>query len=298
MQRIIPNLWFDDEVEEATDFYTRTFSNASIGHTDYWTETAAENVGQPAGSVMSREFVLEGCAFYALNGSPGFDFSPATSFIFNCPETDEIDRLWDALTEGGSKLMPLDSYEFSDRYGWCQDRFGVSWQLMHSPGDEPHIVPCLMYVDERYGQAEEAIELYTSTFDESSVGSIQRHGPDEEPHREGTVKFADFTVYDECFAAMETRGGHDFDFTQAVSFIVQCDDQTEIDRYWEALSADGGQELQFGRVMDPFGVTWQIIPHQIRTLMHRADDAATNRISEALLGMQKIDLHALKAAAE
>lgn len=298
MQRIIPNLWFDDQAEEATECYTQTFANASIGRSMRYNEASAQTAGREPGSVMSQEFVLEGFAFYALNGSFGFEFSPANSFIFKCADRDEIERLWTELSEGGSELMPLDSYDFSECYGWCEDRFGLSWQLMYAPEADRGIVPCLMFVGDRYGSAEDAMDLYTSTLPDSSIGFIDRHGPDDDLHREGTVSFAEFTLYDECFVAMESAGEHDFDFTQAVSYIVQCDDQAEIDLYWEALTSGGGEGQRFGWITDRFGVSWQVVPHRIRTLLHTADDDTVQRITEALLNMNKIDFDELREAAE
>ncbi len=126
MQKITPNLWFDDEAEEAVERYTAVFENTSIGASNRYDEASAAVSGQPEGSVLTVEFELEGLGFVALNGGPQFEFTPAISFIVNCPTAADVDELWAALSEGGEALMPLDAYPFSDRYGWTTDAYGVA----------------------------------------------------------------------------------------------------------------------------------------------------------------------------
>ncbi len=110
MQKITPFLWFDGKAEEAMTFYTSVFKNSKIG-------TISRN-GE--GSVMSASFQLDGLDFIALNGGPAFTFSPAISFFVNCQTQEEVDHLWEKLSEGGKK----------SRCGWLQDKFGVSWQII------------------------------------------------------------------------------------------------------------------------------------------------------------------------
>jgi predicted 3-demethylubiquinone-9 3-methyltransferase (glyoxalase superfamily) len=296
VEHITPCLWFDDDAEEAVERYTGVFDDASTGAISRYDEASAEVSGQPAGSVLTVEFELEGQSFTALNGGPQFSFTPAVSFIVNCPTTDEVDELWRALSEGGETLMPLDSYPFSDRYGWTEDAYGVSWQLIYADSiPERKIVPSLMFVGERCGQAEDAMAFYTSVFDDAEVGDVARYGPDQAPDEEGTVMFADFTLAGQRFAAMDSAQDHDFDFTEAVSFVVDCADQAEVDHYWEALTADGGEESQCGWLEDKFGVSWQIVPRALPRLLDD-DEEKAGRVMEAMLQMQKIDVEALEEA--
>ena len=116
MQKITPFLWFDGKAEEAMRFYVSIFKNSKIGKI-----TRYGDVGPgPKGTVMSATFQLEGQDFYALNGGPAFTFSPAISFFVNCQTQEEVDELWEKLSEGGTK----------DRCGWLRDRYGVSWQII------------------------------------------------------------------------------------------------------------------------------------------------------------------------
>ncbi len=116
MQKITPFLWFDDQAEEAAEFYTSIFKYSKIGTI---TRFGAEGPGQP-GSVMTVTFQIEGQEFTALNGGPHFDFTPAISFFVNCETQAEVDELWDKFSEGGEP----------EQCGWLKDRYGVSWQIV------------------------------------------------------------------------------------------------------------------------------------------------------------------------
>ncbi len=297
MQSITPNLWFDGTAEEAVTRWTNIFEDASIGSIARYDDASAEASGQPTGSAMTVEFELEGQSFVALNGGPQFGFTPAISFIVNCPTADEVDDLWAQLSAGGETLMPLDSYPFSDRYGWTTDEFGLSWQLIHTEDPPPQkIVPSLLFVGQQCGHAEEAVDFYTSVFDDSGVGEIVRYGPEHPPNEEGTVMYADFTLGGQQFAAMDSAEDHDFDFDESVSFIVHCADQDEVDYYWDALTADGGAEGQCAWLTDRYGVSWQIVPRILPELLRDEDSERAGRVMEAMLQMQKIDIEALEEA--
>lgn len=297
MQKITPSLWFDSNAKDAVNRYTGIFDDSSVGAISRYDEASAKASGQPEGSVLTIEFELEGQPFVALNGGPEFSFTPAISFIVNCPTKDEVDDLWAQLSDGGKELMPLDSYPFSERYGWIEDEYGVSWQLIYA-GDIPErkIVPSLLFVGERCGQAEEAIGFYTSIFSDTAIGDIARYGPDQLPDEEGTVMFADFTLERQIFAAMDSAQEHDFDFTEAISFVVDCADQEEVDYYWDELTADGGKEGQCGWLKDKYGVSWQIVPTVLSELTQGGDVEGARRATEAMLQMQKIDIGALEGA--
>jgi len=122
MQKITPFLWFDDKAEEAANFYTSIFRNSKIGSVNRYGEEGAKASGRPMGTVMTVTFQLEGQEFVALNGGPHFTFSPAISFVVNCKTQEEVDEMWEKLSEGGEEL----------RCGWLKDRYGVSWQIIPS----------------------------------------------------------------------------------------------------------------------------------------------------------------------
>jgi predicted 3-demethylubiquinone-9 3-methyltransferase (glyoxalase superfamily) len=120
MKKITPCLWFDNKAEEAAKFYVSIIKNSKIGSVTCYGEEGAEASGRPAGTVMTVSFQLNGQEFMALNGGPQFTFSHAISFIVNCETQEEIDKLWEKLSEGGEKEV----------CGWLKDKYGVSWQIV------------------------------------------------------------------------------------------------------------------------------------------------------------------------
>ena len=120
MQKITPFLWFDDKAEEAVNFYVSIFKNSKIGSIARYGEAGAEVSGRQKGTVMTVTFQLDGQEFVALNGGPIFNFSPAISFVVNCETQEEVDRLWERLSEGGER----------EQCGWLKDKYGVSWQVV------------------------------------------------------------------------------------------------------------------------------------------------------------------------
>lgn len=287
-------LWFDDQAEEAANFYVSIFENAEVlDFTPYLVETPSD---KPVGSTMTVDFELEDQRFIALNGGSHFTPNPSISFFVNCDTEEEVDRLWEKLSNGGMSLMPLDSYPFSDKYGWVQDKYGVSWQLILADGEAPQkIMSSLMFVGENAGRAEKAIKFYTSIFDDAKTKQIVRYGAGQEPDKEGTIMYADFELEGQLFAVMDSAQDHDFNFTEGVSLMVNCDTQEEIDYFWEKLSADPKAE-QCGWLKDKFGVSWQVVPSELDELFKSENTENSKRAMEAMLQMKKLDIENLKKA--
>jgi predicted 3-demethylubiquinone-9 3-methyltransferase (glyoxalase superfamily) len=299
-QKIIPNLWFDRQAEEAANFYVSVFGNSSVGQITRATKAGFETHGLPEGTVLTAEFTVEGLAFVGINGGPLFKFNPSISFLVACRTKDEVDALWAKLSPGGAVLMELGPYPFSERYGWTTDRNGLSWQVM-AAGERTirqKITPTLMYVGAQAGKAETAMRFYASIFPNARVGDIDRYGPGEEPDRAGTVKHASFTLEGQQFAAMDSALAHEFAFNEAVSLMVRCEDQAEIDRYWTKLIDGGGQESMCGWLKDPFGVSWQVTPVALEEMLRDRDVRKVERVTDAFLKMRKFDLAELRRAFE
>jgi predicted 3-demethylubiquinone-9 3-methyltransferase (glyoxalase superfamily) len=299
-QKITPNLWFDRQAEEAENFYTSSFKNCKVGQVIRATKAGYEIHGLPEGAVMTVEFIIEGQQFIAINGGPLFKFTPSVSFLVACETKSEVGALWEKLSAGGTALMELGEYPFSEKYGWTQDKYGLSWQVMHM-GDrkiKQKITPTLMFVGEQGGKAETAIRLYTSVFNRAKIGDILRYGKGEEPDKEGTIKHAAFTLEGQEFAAMDSARVHDFAFNEAISFMVHCTTQEEIDYYWEKLTADGGQESMCGWLKDKFGVSWQVVPEGLDEMLRDPDKAKVERVTNAFLKMRKFDIAELKKASK
>jgi predicted 3-demethylubiquinone-9 3-methyltransferase (glyoxalase superfamily) len=291
MQKIVPFLWFDGKAGEAANFYASIFKNSKIDRITHYGEAGPG----PKGTVMSVIFQLEGQEFYALNGGPQFTFSPAISFFFNCETQEEINDLWNKLSESGTILMELEKYPFSEKFGWVEDKFGVSWQL-NLASRRQKITPFLTFVGKQSGKAEEAINFYVSLFKNSSIDKIEHYDTGEEQLKE-TVMYAIFSLDGQEFMAMDGGREHPFTFTEAISLFVNCETQAEVDQLWEKLSK-GGENQGPGWIKDKYGVSWQIVPTVLGELLNDTDPEKSKRVMNAMLQMGKIDIEKLKQAYE
>lgn len=292
-QKITYCLWSDMKAEEILDFYASVFPDLKK------TEIVYNPVDTPSGNedtVLNVNFNLGDQSFMILNGGPEFKLNPAISFMVNCQSEKEVEELWNKLKKGGNVKMPLDKYPFSDKYGWIEDRYGVSWQLILPKGKaSQRIVPSLMFVKEVCGKAEEAITYYTSIFKNSKLEMAARYPKDMDPEKEGTIMFADFTLEKQYFAAMDSAQDHQFEFNESISFVVHCDTQEEIDYYWDKLLA-GGKEMQCGWLRDKYGVAWQVVPDQLLKLIQGKDKSRAKRVMNAMMKMVKLDLETIEKA--
>lgn len=302
MHRITPHLWFDTQAREAATWYASIFSNSRVTRTYSFKNT-------PTSECEVVSFELRGIPFLSISAGPYFKLNPSISFMVSFDpdkqgdDAENIDVAWKKLTDGGKILMPLDKYPFSERYGWVEDKYGVSWQLIlikASGEDHQEIFPSLLFVGDKCGKAEEAINFYLSVFKDSPLGTsrstgIMKYGPDQAPNKEGTVSFGDFKLLDSWFAAMDSAEHHEFGFNEAVSIMIACDTQEQIDYYWEKLSAVPDAE-QCGWLKDKFGVSWQIAPAGLDDMMANGTPEQVERIVQAFMPMKKFDLAALQAA--
>lgn len=279
-QKITPNLWLPGNAKEAVEFYVSVFPDSSIIDTSYYpTEGLADFQKDMAGKELTVEFELGGHRFTAINAGPEFSFNSSISFMLNFdPSTDEqakehLDEIWEKLVDGGKVLMPLDKYPFSERYGWVQDKHGLTWQLiLTNPAGEPRpfIVPSLMFGDGVVNKAEEAINFYTSVFSDAKIGTLARYPENTGPATKDSLMFADFTLGGQWFAAMDSGVVQDFTFNEAISLLIACKDQAEIDYFWEKLSTVPESE-QCGWCKDQYGVSWQVVPENMEELMNKPD---------------------------
>ena len=277
-QVITPAIWCDGTADEAAQFYTDIFRDASV----------TEQAPGIAATVSIHGFKLS-----LINGGNQYTPNPSISCILNFDPLlfggEEqarayLDELYERLSTGGV-LMELGEYPFSPRYAWVRDRFGMTWQLMLTDPDgdpRPFVIPSFMFGGTNHANAEEATNAWIALFDNARRGALYRY-EEGGPLDAGTVMFTDFTLRDTWMAATDSGTFHDFTFTPGVSMIVSCRDQEEIDRYWAGLSAVPEAE-RCGWCVDRWGVSWQIVPHNIAELMA---NAATR---DKILQMGKIDL--------
>ncbi len=286
-QKITPFLWFDKEAIEAANLYTSVFKG-SIKNKEKIHDT-------PSGTVDIITIKLLGQELSLISAGPLFKFNPSVSFHVKCKSKEEVDAIWKKLSKEGTVLMELGEYPFSKRFGWVQDKYGLSWQLI-SVGEmeiKQRITTVLMFVGDVYGKAEEAVNFYTSVFHNGKVGNIFRYGKGEEPDKAGTVKYAPFTLEGQEFGAMDSAHNHKFAFNEAISFVVHCETQREIDYYWRKLSAVPEAE-QCGWLKDRYGISWQIVPTVLGNMLQNKE--AAGRVTEAFLKMKKFNIEDLEKA--
>lgn len=290
MQKIVPHLWYDKEAKEAALFYISLFDQAKLLNVAVIGNT-------PSGDAEIVSFELAGQQFEAISAGPYFKFNPSISLMVACYSVDEVNIKWKALIEGGSELMPLGEYPFSKLYGWVQDKYGLSWQLMlvESGQSIQKITPNLLFSNDVCGKAQEAVKYYTEVFPNSEIGFISRYEEGEAANTKAKVNYAAFKLCGESFSAMDNGFDVDFSFNEAFSIIVKCEDQKEIDYLWNKLSAVPDAE-QCGWIKDKFGLAWQIVPKNIDEILFKGSKEELIRVTEAFMKMRKFDLEVLEKA--
>lgn len=289
MQKIVPHLWFDTEAKAATAFYATLFPDSKVDHVSKITDT-------PSGDCDIVSFTLAGQEFMAISAGPYFKLNPSISLFVVFDNEQEIEATWNKLIDGGKALMPYDTYPWAQKYGWLEDKYGLSWQLsLREHHDlEQAITPFLMFTQDKVGMTKEAIVYYTSIFPDSKTDMLVPYEKGE-GDKEGFIKHAQFTLTEQQFMAMESSGPHAFTFNEALSLVVQCDTQEEIDYYWKKLSAVPEAE-QCGWLKDKYGVSWQIVPRMMTGMMASGDKEKIARVTQAFLKMKKFDIAELQKA--
>ena len=274
---VFPCLWFDGKAKEAAALYCSVFKNSAV-----ISETP-----------LVVTFEINGKKIMGLNGGPMFTINPSISLYVNCDSSEEVNRIWNLLVDGGSVYMPIDTYPWSKRYGWLQDRFGMTWQIFSTGthNGEFNVVTSMLFTNRRFGQAEAALNHYRTIF-ENSATDVLIHYPEGDPNA-GKVMFSGFRLNEGCMVAMDGPGDHNYTFNEAVSLVVECETQQEIDYYWEKLS-EGGEESMCGWLKDKFGVSWQIVPKILAELM--ADPEKAPRAIETFSNMRKFEIEKLLLA--
>jgi len=276
---IYPCLTLKGKITAAADFYIQTFGEGKI--------------------IQSSPFVLlielSGQKLMLLNDGPSSIPNASVSFMVISETAEETEQYWNKLTEGGKVFMPLDSYDWSIKYGWVEDQYGVSWQLYTgSKSDTPQkFCPTLMFTGANAGKAAEAIHFYTALFPQSHIEGIMEYN-EGDADTTGFIKHAQFKINNFIAMAMDSSAAHGFEFNDAISLVVNCDTQAEIDQYWEQLTANGGHEVACGWLTDKYGISWQIVPGILGKLF--TDPERGQRVMAALLKMKKLIIADLENA--
>ncbi len=286
-------LWFDDQAEDAFAFYQTVFKNVKKLRSTNYSEVNAKMANRSTDSLMALEMQIDGLDIMLLNGGPIFKPNPSISLHISCRTVAECDELFAKLAVGGEVLMPLDNYPFSEKFGWVNDKYGVSWRV-NVDESKQKLTPCMMFQGDDNGKAEKAMQHYTSIFENSKIVAVHKF-LEGEGGPVGLVKHAVFDLNGEQFMAFDSPIKHAFDFNEGVSLIVNCKTQEEIDKFWAEL-CEGGKPSHCGWLVDKFGVSWQVVPTVLIEMMQGKDQARCGNMMSALLGMSKLDIAALTAA--
>lgn len=307
MQKIVPNIWCNGNAKEVGQFYASVFPTAHAEvESRYPHEGLLDFQQDLAGQPLTVGLTIAGTRLVLINAGDEFAPNPSVSFMLNFDpllfDADEhaararLDEVWEALSEQGSVMMPLQEYPFSKRYGWVQDRHGVSWQLMLTDpaGDpRPFLLPALMFCGTAQNLATQAVDHYLDVFreagTETELGMRVTYPAPQGPATTDAVMFSDFRLGDQWFTAMDSGVEQDFSFTCGMSLEVNCADQAEIDLLWDRLSAVPEAE-QCGWLADFAGLSWQIVPARMAELMQ------TPGAFERMMPMKKLVIAELEGA--
>lgn len=270
-QSISVSLWFSNSAQEAMEWYSSIFPGSRI----------------KSSTSMVTNASICGVDFVGINGGPAIKINPSISFMVISEDNKEIDSLWLQLIEEGAVLMLLGSYPWSEHYGWLQDKYGVNWQFYKgrmADVNQQKIVPTIMFCEKQQGKCEQALDFYKTVFDDFKLNGVMKYA--EGPF-EGQVQHAQFSANGFLFMAMDSGVPQTFTFNEGASFIICCDDQEQIDYYWDNFTIEG-EESKCGWCKDKFGISWQIIPRNIGEIMQ------SKTARSALMGMNKIIIADLK----
>lgn len=259
-QKIIPFIRSNDNAAAMADYYLSIFPDAMLLSRNSFVSTI-----EVFGSEIST-----------LQGWPNTNatLNPSISFSLRIKDEALTKQLWDKLSDGGMVMMPYNSYEWSPAYGWCNDKFWVSRQIMYDNRDttDSHaLVPSLMYIGKNNGKTAEAMEFYTTIFPDSGIDFTRPYGENQVWEDPTHLNHAEFKLMNQQFIAMDSGMDHRFQFNEGVSLCVMCSGQQEVDYFWNSLTANGGEESQCGWLKDKYWVSWQITPHQLIEAIFKAE---------------------------
>lgn len=268
-------MWQHEDPEKAARLYQAVFPDYREVARGTW--PANNPMGAPVGAVMLIEFVVGAHRVMLLHGGPQYTPNPSVSLCVQVSSKSEVQRIYNALlADGGSAEMPLDD---KHEFGWVQDRFHTSWQVMLGSDLAPgaiKLAPTLMFTGAQYGHGEEAVEAYMAALPGSRVIELKH-----EPHTSNSERRVLGWMSRIELAGQEVLlvecPKHTAEFSEGASLMTRCDSQASVDHVWNALTANGGQAGPCGWLKDRFGLSWQVVPVQLDELMNGSDG---NRVKQ------------------
>jgi len=274
-------IWFsNNQATEAAQYYCSIFKTATIH----------------SSNAMVTLFSIGNTQLMGLNGASANNINPPILLTVECADVATVQQIWDTMIVDGEVMMPLDTYPWSSKYGWLKDKFGLTWQITYQYNeDESHtekLTPSLLFTNQQFGKAANAMSFYIRIFSDGNISNVVAF-PNESEFT-GNTMFAACFLQQQQLYFMDAPGNHAYTFNDAVSFVIHCNTQDEIDYYWNQLLVNGGTESRCGWLKDQFGIAWQIVPTQLGSLLQ--DTQKSTAVMNALLSMKKINLHQLLTA--
>jgi len=286
MSNIIPHLWFDTEAAEAAEFYLSVFPDATKR-----SQTVIKDT--PSGDCDFLHIELFGQEFMLISAGPYFTVNDSISFLIDCESDQEAFELYTKLLDDPEPLRMIDEIDFSE-IQWINDRYGISWMIQcSSTNPKRRISPVLQFVGSLCGKMEEAVDFYVSTFNDASIVSTTYTVNDGGIGESIFHEIIAFTLEGRSFFAMEKFTVDEMPFNEAVSLLIECETQKEIDKYWTSLSAVPEAE-QCGWLKDKYGLSWQVSPRIMNEMMLDDNDERLNAVTQSILQMKKLDMDELQ----
>lgn len=283
MQKIIPHLWFDKEALEAVQLYTSLFPDSHMDWIHDLTDT-------PSGDAVLVQFQLANLTLAAISAGPYFKLNESTSLMVHFQNKDELNRIFEALSEAGRVLMPLGEYPFNSHYVWFEDRFGLSWQFFYSPENSRavQLEICLLFSQKQVGQARSFLEKAQALFLNSQIGTVNHYQENEKQEAKALINYGELLLNQQRLVVMDHGFGGENSFNEAFSLMVYTDSQEETQRLYQQLSHVPESE-QCGWVKDEFGISWQIVPRPLMEAYENLPKDRMKQVNDAILTMKRLN---------
>lgn len=268
---LYPCLWFDGKASEAAAFYCSIFPGGLVQDD----------------SGLTVHWKLGGLAFMGLNGGPRYRPNPSVSFFWYAGNEAELRAIHASLIDGGHELMSLAVYDFAPLYAWVEDKYGVSWQLFLKPGHQgAKAQPSVLFSGLNAGYARDALTRWETIFSGAwKPGCLPPPVKSAEP-----LLYGEAHCGGQVLTVMDSPLDHAFVPDEGLSFVLEAEDQAEIDYYWAAL-VEGGEESRCGWLKDRFGIYWQVVPAVLSGLL--ADPSTRDRVIKNFMNMSKFQINKL-----
>lgn len=289
-QRIVPQIWFGTGAKEAAELYTKAFPDSDI----------VSVIKLPSVKTEQVTFKIRGYEFLGLETTGNMDINPSISFMVHFKPGEEamLEETWKVLMNGGHALMPLDKYPFSQKFGWVQDKFGVTWQLFQMDKEVPGrdlVLPALLFTGDVLARAEEAMNEYHDVFRDSRTPEIHYYPEGAAPNETNHVMHGEVILENYLMSAQDSALSHNFQFNEGISLVIYCDTQEEVDYYSEKLSAEPKEEV-CGWLKDKFGVSWNVVPRALNEMYMNGNPEQVKAVADAMIKMKRLDIEGLEAA--